>query len=253
MDDRDRFTTDTVIAQIGRMENLLFDLIFRFGEHNNLRTLYTSVLSFIHGNAAREDLERELTSSPVTPAETGGLTLAMARKIKAAFSFTAKAAPLSDAQLGSLLRSYGREKRTTIFVMEPASGRFLATDRALAEHLDFVRYLGGDSDALLRGDFRGTLDDPGQLLHLGFWEVRDESDLMEKLRLLRSCARKLADLGVEPGKPLGFYDTIRNRYSFVLDSSRRTTLGEIAESTDKELGSLIQPEDDEFAGYAFYR
>ncbi len=93
-------------------------------------------------------------------------------------------------------KSYGQAlDHNIIFTLDPESGKSYAADRKLAEHLDFVPYLGKERNLLLRGEFKGDVNNDSQPVVLGLWSVESEEDLEAKLRLLRQGANILINMG----------------------------------------------------------
>ncbi|HNX60987.1 MAG TPA: histidine kinase, partial [Spirochaetota bacterium] len=111
-----------------------------------------------------------------------------------------------DDFAGMLFKSYGQDlDRTIIFTIDPDTGRFYATDRRLAEHLDFVPFLGKDREELLRGEIKGDVRNIANPVYLGVWTVLDADDLDAKMRLIQKGAAALIKMGINPAKRLCFY------------------------------------------------
>ena len=142
-------------------------------------------------------------------------------------------------------------KNSIIFTIDPESGRFYATDRKLAEHLDFVPYLGKERDFLLRGEFKGDVNNDNQPVFLGLWSVENREDLENKLKLLRNGANTLIGMGLHPEKKISFYQTTYPRYIYDVDTYRSLTLRKLGSMDDDELLNCTKLTDDEFSDYAF--
>ena len=232
-----------------KLEILAWDLILHFARKNNVREIYRLFLSLRHGAvgapAFREELEGYKTDIP----ELRHWLSDAARLILRGDAAMDQAAPESD-WAGIRLKSYGQAlERTVIFTLDPASGRFGATDRKLAEHADFVPYLGGIRDRLLRGEFFGEVQNPENPIQLGVWEIGDADDGRRKAALVRSGARRLIHMGVPADKKLLFYEATWRRGGLDLDSGRPRTLSAVAALGDHELGDLLISADDEFGEY----
>jgi hypothetical protein len=126
-----------------------------------------------------------------------------------------------------------------IFTLDPETGEFLTTDRRLAEHLDFVPYLSGDRDDLLRGELIGDVRNVSSPIYLGVWSVKDLHDLHRKLELIRRGAQQLLQMGLEKEKRVAFYNTTYNTCDFELDTLKTVTLGEMASLDEADFGRLI--------------
>jgi hypothetical protein len=151
-----------------------------------------------------------------------------------------------------LFQSYGQAiGRTMVFTLDPESGRFFATDRKLAEHLDFVPYLPREPDLLLRGEFIGDLKNVTSPIYLGVWSVQDLPELYRKLRLIRQGARQLLQMGLEKDKRLSFYSTTYNACDSEIDTFKTTTLDRMAAMEDEDFDQLITSADDGLKGLVF--
>ncbi|MCK4514671.1 MAG: hypothetical protein KAU31_05395, partial [Spirochaetaceae bacterium] len=151
---------------------------------------------------------------------------------------------------GAMLKSYGQAiENVILFTLNPLTGAFLATDRKLAEHLDLVPYLDGDTEHLLRGEFIGDVNNSSQPIHLGVWTVDSDEDLLRKLQLMRTGAQKLIEIGVHPDKKLAFYQTTHVRHSRDIDSDAVTTFADFAALADENLLQYSREADEEIQGY----
>jgi hypothetical protein len=170
------------------------------------------------------------------------------QKIKRNMSFLHRHSDTSHF-LGTFLGSYGLAVDVTIiFTLNPRTGKFLATDRKLAEHLDFVQYLGGNRDVLLRGEFCGDIKDIESPIYLGVWNISDKKDLIKKLELIRQGAANLIEMGIIPQKKLAFYHTTYNTYNLDVNTYKTTTLEHFASLPDDELMAYTDQEDEEMQG-----
>jgi hypothetical protein len=147
-----------------------------------------------------------------------------------------------------LFQSYGQAiGRTMIFTLDPETGEFLTTDRRLAEHLDFVPYLSGDRDALLRGELIGDVRNVSSPIYLGVWSVKDLHDLHRKLELIRRGAQQLLQMGLEKEKRVAFYNTTYNSCDSEIDTLKTVTLGEMASLDEADFGRLIRRTDSDMS------
>jgi hypothetical protein len=140
--------------------------------------------------------------------------------------------------------------KVIIFTLNPFSRTFLATDRKLAEHLDFAPYLGGDRSRLLRGEFVGDVNIDSNPIYLGVWSVDSEEDLTVKLELLREGARAILGFGIHPEKRLALYQSTYIRYQRDIDSDASSTFGEFSEmSLDEIREGFVREAEDEMEGF----
>ena len=247
-------TRNDIIAyiwQIRKMEIFLFDLIMQFSKFHNIRMIYRTILSFYADQITADKFKETVEKYRSDHEEVNEWLYEIVSEIKIREKyFREKADPLQFK--GALFKSYGQAyKNNIIFTLDPENGRFLASDRKLAEHLDFVVYLGKERDYLLRGEFRGDINNDPQPVVLGLWSVDNREDLENKLKLLRRGANTLLDMGIHPEKNLSFYQTTYPKYKYDVDTYRSLTLGEFSKIGDKELFKCIKQRDDEFSDYAF--
>ncbi len=232
-----------------KLEILVWDLILQFGRKNNVRELYRSFLSFRCGPLSLSAFRDELESYHTDSGELRLWLADSARLVKRADAVMDRLAPEREWS-GIRFKSYGQAmERTVIFTMDPETGRFGATDRKLAEHADFVPFLGGDRGKLLRGEFFGDLRNPANPIQLGVWEIGDEDDGRRKAASIRAGARKLIEMQVPATKKLLFYEATWRRSGIDVDTGRARTLGSVAAIADHELGELLVCVDDEFGDY----
>jgi hypothetical protein len=157
-----------------------------------------------------------------------------------------------DEFKGVLFESFGQAiERTIIFTLEPDSGKFYATDRKLAEHLDFVPYLSPDRDSLLRGEFIGDVRNVQSPIYLGVWNVKSRQDMYDKLRLMKRGAWQLLEMGLKKDKRLFFYSTTNNKSDCEIDTLKTTTLSEMAELPEGDFDQYITETEDELQGMVF--
>lgn len=232
-----------------KLEILVWDLILQFARKNNVRELYRAFLSFRSGPTSLAAFKDELESFHTDSAELRLWLADAARLVKRGDAAIDRLAP-EDHWAGIRFKSYGQAaERTVIFTIDPATGRFGATDRKLAEHADFVPFLGGDRGKLLRGEFFGDLQNPSNPIQLGVWEIGDEDDGRRKAAFLRAGARRLLEMQIPTEKKLLFYEATWRRGGIDVDTGRARTLGSVAAVADHELGELLVCVDDEFGEY----
>ncbi len=232
------------------IELLCYDLVFQFSMHNNIRDIYRSILAFRYGGKGFKFMKSELEACRT---DVPGLREQLLKTLQKITDHEKLIRTLAGPELeGDLFKSYGRADRfTIIFTLDPENGRFYCSDRKLAEHLDLAAYLGKDREMLLRGEINGdacNLTDP---IILGVWSTRSREELEEKLKLIRQGARKMIEIGFPPKKRLGFYNTTYNVYEDEIDSYKKTTLEDMANSDDDSLYDFVVSADNELAGFVF--
>ncbi|OHE64215.1 MAG: hypothetical protein A2Z99_03010 [Treponema sp. GWB1_62_6] len=232
-----------------KLDILIWDLILQFSRKNNVRELYRSFLAHRNGISSAADFKVELDSYKTDAPELRLWLLEATRRLKRSDSVMDKLAGY-DEWAGSRFKAYGQAvERTVIFTLDPATGRVGATDRKLAEHADFVPYLGGDRDKLLRGEFFGDVQNPSNPVQLGVWEIGDADDGRRKAALVRLGARRLLEMALPPEKKLLFYEATWRRGHLDMDVNRPLTLGSVASLADDELGELLVEADEEGGEY----
>lgn len=251
-EDSDEKAIRSFIWRVRRMELLCYDLVFQFSKNNNIRDIYRGVLARRHGVFDADELKRELNARQIETPLIRQRLLDTVEAIIVNDALIERHAPF-ETFANDLFASYGQAAGGTIvFTMDPSNGRFLSADRKLVEHLDFVSFLDKDREVLLRGEINGPLSDLSNPVILGVWSVRDQRDLMTKLRLIRDGAWTLLDvIGLDPSKRLGFYHTTYNAYSKEIDSYKTTTLGDMAGLDESDFKDLIISADEELEGLAF--
>lgn len=247
-------TRNDIIAyiwQIRKMEIFLFDLIMQFSKYHNIRTIYRTILSFYNDRISADNFKDTVEHYKTDNESAIEWLYEIVSEIKIRGKyFREKADP--DKFLGPLFKSYGQAlENNIIFTLDPESGNFKASDRKLAEHLDFVTYLGKEKDSLLRGEFKGDVNNDSQPIFLGLWSVDSEEDLKKKLLLLRRGANTLIEMGLHPHKKLSFYQTTYPRWTYDIDTYRSLTLIEFGAMNDEELFGCTKLSDNEFSDYAF--
>ncbi len=237
------------IWQLRKFQLYLYDVILQFGKYHNVRTIFRSVLAFLMGRLDPDSLRREVEALRSDHPQLNSRLMETAVEIKTRFRRLRRAVDLSRYR-GALFKSYGQAlENVIIFTLDPHSGRFFATDRKLAEHLDFVPYLHKQRDELVRGEFIGDVNEPSQPIVLGVWSVDSDEDLLGKLKLLRQSARKLIEMGVYKDKRLSFYQTTHVRHSRDINSDLSTTFGEFAAVEDHELWDYSAEASDDLQGF----
>jgi GNAT superfamily N-acetyltransferase/anti-sigma regulatory factor (Ser/Thr protein kinase) len=244
------------IWQTTSLQTLCWDLIVPFGVHNNIRQIFRGILAYWHATAAadagQEALRAELEGYRVEPqvvrdwlAETAGMVRRNLEQIAAHVPY--------DLYAGDLFRSYGQSVgATVIFTLDPTSGRFLAADRKLAEHVDFAPYLKRRREELLRGELTGDVNNTATPICLGVWSITGEKEALDKLALLREGCARLVGMGIPAAKRLSLYATTYRSGPVELNTYLPTTLGAVAGMADSELSGLLTAADEEefFSGTA---
>ncbi len=237
------------IWQIRKMEIFLYDVILQFSHDHNIRTVYRLILSFLYGGLSREQFRNEVYGLRGDHTRIQQWLYDTSCTIRSRLK-TLQEAVNTDFYKGSLFRSYGQAlDNVIIFTMNPETGDILATDRKLAEHLDFAPYLGGDRERLLRGEFIGDLNNHHQPLTLGVWSVESEEDLQYKLQLIQKGVRKMLQMGIHPEKKLAFYQTTHVRYEREINPDISTTFGEFSELDAYGLKQFVRSADTDLGGY----
>jgi hypothetical protein len=240
----------TLIWRIRSREIFLFELLERFSRQHNIRDLYRKILSFLQGGMEDAELEKEVAGWKGEHPSLNAWLSVTARRIKHRHDELASVVDLSMYR-GALFKSWGQSlDKVIIFTLNPLSGKFLATDRKLAEHLDFVPYLEGERTDMLRGEFVGDVNIDTNPIYLGVWSVDSEEDLKKKLLLLQEGARRILEFGIHPSKRLAFYQSTYVRYQRDIDSDASSTFGEFAQLPYEELKRrFVRESDDELQGF----
>ncbi|HOP40752.1 MAG TPA: GNAT family N-acetyltransferase [Geobacteraceae bacterium] len=239
------------IWQLRQMEIFSYDLIYYFSRYNNVRDIFRNILLYRYGNKDFQFLKTEMKKFRIDDEVIKSWLLGIVRRVKRNETYLMETFPFREYK-GIFFKSYGQAlDRTIIFTLDPETGRFLATDRKLAEHMDFVPYLHRTRDFLLRGEFVGDVRNVANPIHLGVWSVSNLDDVYCKLKQIREGARQLLVMGLKKEKALCFYTTTYVTGSHEIDSLTTTTLGEMAIMSDDGLNRFIVASDDEFSSMVF--
>ncbi len=239
------------IWQLRQMELFSYDLAYQFSKYNNVRDIYQNILLYRYGGRNFEQLKDELRQCRVDHYVIGSWLLGMLSRIHRNETWLAQHIPFDDFK-DELLQSYGQAiDRTMIFTLDPDNGRFFATDRRFAEHLDFVPYLGRERDQLIRGEFIGDLKNITNPIVMGVWTVKDRQDLHDKLLQLQKGARQLLAMGLSKKKRLAFYATTYNHTDRDVDIFKTITLHEMATMPEDDFDQLTREVDNEMDGMVF--
>jgi ribosomal protein S18 acetylase RimI-like enzyme len=239
------------IWQVRKIEILSYDLVYQFSRYNNVRDIYRNLMMYLYGGKDFNYMKTSLKNCRVDNEIIKTWLLDIIKRIKRQENFI-----LANLDFNKfkrvLFESFGQAvERTIIFTLDPESGKFYATDRKLAEHLDFVPYLSPYRDALLRGEYTGDVRNVASPIFLGVWSVVSRQDMYDKLRLIRRGAQQLLEMGIKHEKRLFFYNTTYNKSAYEIDTLKTTTLGEMANLKDEELGHFITENDYELQGMVF--
>ncbi len=246
-----RTQVSAFIWQLREMEIFCYDLVYQFSRYNNVRDIYRGILLYWNDKKDFQYLKTELEKCRIDNEIIKSWLLGMVRRIKRNETYFSRRFDFHD-YMGVLFKSYGQATGSTIiFTMDPATGRFYATDRKLAEHMDFVPYLSGKRDHLLRGEFFGDVRKADSPMVLGVWSVATVQDLHERLVLVRDGARLFLEMGLKEEKRLTFYTTTFNTCDCEIDTSKTTTLGDMAALKDEELDRFIVTSESEMVGLVF--
>ncbi len=246
----DRTEVITAIWRIRKKEIFVFELLERFSRQHNIRDLYRVVLSYFQGRMDEVEFKSQVSHWKGDHQALNAWLSATARSIQRYKKKISTHVDVNEYQ-GAFFKSYGQSvDKVIIFTMNPATRRFLATDRKLAEHLDFAPYLGGDRTKLLRGEFVGDVNIDSNPIYLGVWSVDSEEDLVVKLELLRAGARAILEFGIHPEKRLALYQSTHIRYERDIDSDASCSFGEFSTLTLEELKKrFVREAEDEMQGF----
>ena len=237
------------IWQTRKIEIFLFDLVLQFSANQNIRTIFRTILSFLMGDIDKRALGDHVDGLQVDRAQMKEWLLETTLMVRHRWDALQAISEKHDVH-GAMLKSYGQAiENVIIFTLNPLTGASLATDRKLAEHLDFAPYLDGDTEHLVRGEFIGDVNNSSQPIHLGVWTVNSDEDLHRKLQLIRAGVQKLIEIGVHPDKKLAFYQTTHVRHSRDIDSDAVTTFADFAALGDEDLLRYSREADEEMQGY----
>jgi signal transduction histidine kinase len=245
----ERQTVITYIWQMRKIEIFLFDVIAQFSNYHNIRDIYRSFLSYRMGVMDRSDWIRISEDWKTDYPPLTQWVIMLADEVKRRRSYLSEKVNVDEFR-GSLLKSWGQAlNNVMIFTLNPETNHYLATDRKLAEHLDFAPYLNGEKESLLRGEFVGDINHLDQPLFLGVWQVKDEKDLMDKLKLIRKGAASLVEIGINPNKKLAFYQTTYVLHSRDINTDLSSTLGEFSHISDEKLEDYARETEDDLQGF----
>ena len=237
------------IWQLRKMEIFLFDLLMKFSKYHNIRNIHRTVLSYMEGSLSLELLTKETEEYRCDDPVVKEWLLEIVQEIKSRKDRLKESRKTGDFK-GAMFKSYGQAfENIIIFTLDPETGNFRATDRKLAEHLDFAPYLGKPKELLVRGEFIGDMNIDSKPIVLGVWSVKSGEDLITKLKLIRGAAQKLIEMGIHPSKKLSFYQTTYILHSEDIDSNASCTFEELAECSDDDLKKYTRAADDEFHNF----
>lgn len=241
----DRIRMATFIWHLRKLEILSWDLIMQFAKYHNIREIYRLTLAYRFGFKEFQVLVAEFARLRIDHPEIREWLLDVLGTMKRDEGFVDANADIREYG-AIMLKSYGQASdRTVIFTLDPETGRFLATDRKLAEHVDFVSYLGRNRDQLVRGELCGDLNDMQRPISLGVWSVRSREDALAKTAQVREAGCKLREIGLKPEKKIALYQTTYVDSPVDLNSYLTTTLRELCETTDDRLERFLADTDDE--------
>ena len=236
------------IWQLRKMELFSYDLLYHFSRYNNVRDLFLTLLLYRFGSCTFEFLKDEVRKCRLDDPSIGAWLLGMTQRISRNEQWLREHL-LFDQYKDVLFQSYGQAlDRTMIFTLDPSDGRFLATDRKLAEHLDFIPYLGRPRDELLRGELVGDVRNAQSPIYLGVWSVRSREELYVRLALIQQGARQLLSMGLRPEKRIAFYNTTYNSGDCEIDTLKTITLGELATLPREQFVGFVRQADEELGG-----
>jgi len=236
------------IWQLRQMELFSYDLIYHFSRYNNVRDIFQNVLLFRFGGQGFTQLKNELRKCRIDHPSIASWLLGVISRINRNETWLRNNIPFHEYK-DVLFQSYCQTRdRTMIFTLDPDSGSFFTTDRKLAEHLDFVPYLGRPRDELLRGELVGDVRNPDSPVYLGVWSVRSRTDLLDKLALIQRGARQLLAMGLHREKRISFYTTTYNSGDWEIDTFKTVTLGGMAALAGVGFEHLIREADNAMGG-----
>ncbi len=239
------------IWQLRKIEIFSYDLVYQFSRYNNVRDLYRNLMMYLYGGKDFNYMKTETKKYRIDNENIRIWLLDIVKRIKRQETFILQNLDFNEYK-GVLFESFGQAiERTIIFTLEPESGKFYATDRKLAEHLDFVHFLSPVRDNLLRGEFIGDVRNVQSPIYLGVWSVMSLQDMYDKMRLIRRGAQQLLKMGLKKEKRLFFYNTTYNKSDYEIDTLKTTTLWEMAELKDDEFDRYIVEADNELGGMIF--
>ncbi|NVN92731.1 MAG: GNAT family N-acetyltransferase [Desulfuromonadales bacterium] len=239
------------IWQLRQMELFSYDLAYQFSKYNNVRDIYQNILLYRYGGRSFAQFKGELRQCRIDHEIIASWLMGLLSRISRNETWLNQNTSFHEYK-DELLQSYGQAiDRTMIFTLDPEDGRFFATDRRFAEHLDFVSYLGRERDQLIRGEFVGDLNNITSPIVMGVWTVKDRQDLHNKLLLIQKCARQFLEMGLNREKRVSFYSTTYNYSDRDIDTFKTITLQDMATMKEDDFGQLIKEADNEMGGLIF--
>ncbi len=236
------------IWQLRQMELFSYDLLYHFSRHNNIRDIFQSVMMYRFGGQTFDFLKEELGKCRIDNNSIRSWLLGICRRINKFETCILRNITFDDYK-DVLFQSYGQATdRTMIFTLDPDSGHFFATDRKLAEHLDFIHYLKRNRDDLLRGELVGDVRNVNSPIYLGVWSVKDLDDLYNKMKLIKKGAQQLLDMGLKKDKRIAFYNTTYNTCDSEIDTLKTITLGGMATLDETSFDRFIRSADNDMKG-----
>ena len=236
------------IWQLRQMELFSFDLIYHFSRYNNIRDIFQSVMQYRFGGKSFNFLKEELGKCRIDNNSIRAWLLGITRRIHKYDTCIMRNVPFQEYK-DVLFQSYSQATdHTMIFTLDPDNGNFFTTDRKLAEHLDFVPYLGRERDELLRGELIGDVRNVNSPIYLGVWSVKDHADLYRKIKLMQRGAQQLLEMGLEKDKRIAFYNTTYNTCDSEIDTLKTLTLAEMTTLKEEDFGRFIRSADSEMSG-----
>ena len=243
-----RYEIAIFIWQLRQMELFSFDLIYHFSRYNNIRDIFQSVLQYRFGGKSFNFLKEELGKCRIDNNSIRAWLLGITRRIHKYDTCIMRNVPFQEYK-DVLFQSYSQATdHTMIFTLDPDNGNFFTTDRKLAEHLDFVPYLGRERDELLRGELIGDVRNVNSPIYLGVWSVEDHADLYRKIKLMQRGAQQLLEMGLEKEKRIAFYNTTYNTCDSEIDTLKTLTLAEMAALKEADFGRFIRSADSDMSG-----
>ena len=240
----------TAIWRLRQEEIFLFELLAQFSTHHNIRDLYRIYLGFHNKKISDQQFEDQVLKWQGEQPDYNYWILSMARRIRKRDAQILPYINFPEAH-AARLKSYGQYiNKVIIFTLNPETGQFLASERKLAEHLDFAPYLGGEKKQLLRGEFVGDVKIFNNPLYLGVWSVDSDEDLQFKLELIQAGVRYLLSIGLGPAKRLSLYESTYVNHSKGINHDISSTFGEFVQLSPRELvEKFSRSTDDEMLGY----
>jgi hypothetical protein len=239
------------IWQLRKIEIFSYDLVYQFSRYNNVRDIYRNLMMYLYGGKDFNYMKTEMKKYRIDNENIRTWLLDIIKRIKRQENFILQNLDFNEYK-GVLFESFGQAvERTIVFTLEPESGKFYATDRKLAEHLDFVPFLSPNRDSLLRGEFIGDVRNVQSPIYLGVWLVVIRQDMYDKMRLIQKGAQQLLEMGLRNEKRLFFYNTTNNKGDCEIDTLKSTTLLGMVEMREEDFDQFITETEDELQGMIF--